>query len=178
MGLEPGDVTATPQGFAARLSEEVTLIIKSRAVWESVMNAVCWYATGRQARTVKAVAASGASFASKTGKLFPWVAAQPQWASLATFEPLVTALDRLRTPEVHNLSRVRADFTRLVLRPAGQCVELLQRVLRFVFDHLTTVIALGRAPCYDASAGTSVTMELLSPAPAGAVGGDARGPGS
>jgi hypothetical protein len=177
-GLEPGDVTATPQGFAARLSEEVTLIIKSRAVWESVMNAVCWYATGRQARTVKAVAASGASFASKTGKFFPWVAAQPQWASLATFEPLVTALDQLRTPEVHNLSRVRADFTRLVLRPVGQCVELLQRVLRYVFDHLTTVIALGRAPCYDASAGNSVTMELLSPAPAGAVRGDARGPGS
>ena len=86
-GLEPGDAAATPQGFAARLSEEVTLIIKSRAVWESVMNAVCWYATGRQARTVKATAASGASFASKTRTFFPWVATQPQWASLATFKP-------------------------------------------------------------------------------------------
>ena len=103
------------------------------------------------------VGASGASFASKTGKFFPWVAAQPQWAPLATFEPLVTALDQLRTPEVHNLSRVRADFTRLVLRPIDQCVELLQRVLRYVFDHITAVIAPGRAPCYDASAGTAVT---------------------
>ena len=158
-------MAATPQGFAARLSEEVTLIIKSRAVWESVMNAVCWYATGRQARTVKATAASGASFASKTRTFFPWVAAQQQWASLATFEPLVTALDQLRTPEVHNLSRVRADFTRLVLRPVGQCVELLQCVLRYVFDHIAAVIALGRVSCYDASAGTSVTMELLSPVP-------------
>jgi hypothetical protein len=61
---------------------------------------------------------------------------------------------------------VRADFTRLVLRPIGQCVELLQRVLRYVLDHITAVIALGRAPRYDASAGTSVTMELLSPVPA------------
>ena len=157
-GLEPSDVAATPQGFAARLSEEVTLIIKSRAVWESVMNAVCWYATGRRARTVKQTAASGASFASKTGKFFPWVATQPQWASLATFEPLVTALDNLRTPEVHDLSRARADFTGLVLRPIGQCVELLQCVLRYVFAHITAVIALGRAPRYDAPAGTGVTM--------------------
>ena len=157
-GLQPGDVSATPQGFAARLSEEVTLIIKSRAVWESVMNAVCWYATGRQARTVKATAASGASFASKTRAFFPWVATQPQWASLATFKPLVTALDQLRTPEVHSFSRVRADFTHQVLRPVGQCVELLQLVLRYVFNHITAVIALGRSPCYDAAAGTSVTM--------------------
>ncbi len=151
-GLAPDDLASTPQGFAARLSEEVTLVVKSRAVWESVMNAVYWYATGRQTPTSAATDEWGVTFRSKTAKFFPWVAKEPLWSSLATFEPLVDALDQLRTPEVHHLSRVRSDFTRLVLRPIEQCVELLQAVLAYVFDHIVTVIALRRGLSYDASA--------------------------
>jgi hypothetical protein len=70
----------------------------------------------------------------------------------------VDTLDQLRTPEVHKLSRVRADFTNLVLRPIDQCVELLRRMLGYVFDHIVAVIALRRAPSYDASVGSGVTM--------------------
>ena len=59
-GFQPDDVASTPQGFAARLSEEVTLIIKSRAVWESVMDAVYWYATAPSGTTERSLAiASG-----------------------------------------------------------------------------------------------------------------------
>jgi hypothetical protein len=157
-GFDPADVASTLQGFAARLSEEVTLIIKSRAVLESVMNAVYWYATGRKTPAVKATDQWGVTFRSKTDKFFPWVADQPQWSSLSTFKPLVDALDALRTPEVHHLSRVRANFTSLAVRPVEECVELLQRVLGYVFDHIVAVIALRRAPVYDAAAGSGVTM--------------------
>jgi hypothetical protein len=123
-GLQADDVSATPQGFIARLSEEVTLVIKSRAVWESVMNAVRLYATGRTAPTEKVTDEWGVTFRSKTARFFPWVQDDKAWASLATFQPLVDALEQLRTPEVHLLSRVRADFTKLQLRPmalASRC---------------------------------------------------------
>ena len=157
-GFQSDDVASTPQGFAARLSEEVTLIIKSRAVWESVMDAVYCYATGRQIRTVAMTGADGEKFRSKTARFFTWVADQPQWASLGTFKPLVDALDQLRTPEVHKLSRARADFTNLVMRPTDRCVELLSRVLHYVFNHIVAVIALGREPSYDAFAKSGVAM--------------------
>ena len=162
-GFQADDVASTPQGFAARLSEEVTLIIKSRAVWESVMDAVYWYATGRQTPMVAMTDASGEKFKSKTARFFPWVIGQPEWAALSTFKPLVDDLDQLRTPEVHKLSRVRADFTNLVLRPIDQCVELLRRVLGYVFDHIAAVIALRRVPSYDASAGSGITMLEVRP---------------
>jgi len=157
-GLQADDVSATPQGFVARLSEEVTLVVKSRAVWESVMNAVYWYATGRTAPTVKVTDEWGVTFKSKTARFFPWVQNYKAWESLATFEPLVDALEQLRTPEIHLLSRVRADFTQLQLRPIDPCAELLNRVLRYVFDHLVGVIALRREPSYDAAAGTGMSM--------------------
>ena len=156
-GFQPDDVASTPQGFAVRLSEEVTLILKSRAVWESVMDAVYWYETRRQIRTVAMIGTDGEKFRSKTARFFPWVADQPQWASLGTFKPLVDALDELRTPEVHMLSRARADFTNLVVRPINRCVELLGSVLAYVFDHIAAVIALGRPLPYDASARSAVT---------------------
>lgn len=157
-GLQPDDLGSTPQGFVTRLSEEVTLVIKSRAIWESVMNAVYWYATGRDAPTVKVTDEWGVTFRSKTDKFFPWVADEPSWSSLGTFKPLVEALDHLRMSEVHRLSRVRADFTNLVLRPIDRCVELLNCILRYVFDHLVTVIALRDVASYDASAGSNITV--------------------
>lgn len=163
-GFQADDVASTPQGFAARLSEEVTLIIKSRAVWESVMNAVYWYATGRQTPTVTVTEAGGEKFKSKTAMFFRWVIGQPEWASLSTFKPLVDDLEHLRTPEVHKLSRVRADFTNLVLRPIDRCIELLRSVLRYVFDHIAAVIALRRGASYDASARSGITMSVI-PAP-------------
>src|SRR5260221_13921482 len=80
-GFAPGDIASTPQGFATRLSEEVTIILKSRAVWESVMNAVYWYATARQTPTLTVTDEWGVTFRSKTAKFFPWVVGQREWSS-------------------------------------------------------------------------------------------------
>jgi hypothetical protein len=158
-GLNSDDPGSTPQGFVARLSEEVTLVIKSRAIWESVMNAVYWYETGRDAPTKKVEDELGVTYNSKTAKFFPWVAEQQMWSSLATFEPLVANLEKLRMAEVHRLSRVRANFTNLVMQPIDECIALLNCVLRYVFDHLVAAIALRQVATYDAYAGTSITIE-------------------
>jgi hypothetical protein len=157
-GLEADDVKSTPQGFAVRLSEEVTLILKSRAVWESVMNAVYWLESGRDIPSVSETDDLGITFKSKTGKFFPWVADQAQWSSLGTFKPLVDNIDLLRMSEVHRFSRVRANFTKQTLEPIERCVELLNRILTYVFDHLVAVIALRRTVSYDAESKTSMTL--------------------
>src|ERR1700722_804473 len=120
--LDRDHPSATPHGFATQLSEEVMLIVKSRAIWESVMNLVYWYVTGKEIPGINAVDEDGVSYKSKQKKFFPWAAKEPLWASLTTFEPLVSKLDQLRTSEVHKYSRVRSNFTRMTLEPIDQCV--------------------------------------------------------
>lgn len=151
----PGD---TPHGFATQLSEEVTLIVKSRAIWESLMNLVYWYATGKEISGVQVVDEDGVSYKSKQKRFFPWVAEQPLWASLATFEPLVSKLDQLRTSEVHKYSRVRSNFTRMTLDPIEQCVELVNTVLMYILDQFVAAIALRCPAAYDATKKTQITL--------------------
>ena len=151
----PGD---TPHGFTTQLSEEVTLIVKSRAIWESIMNLVYWYVTGSEIAGVQAVDEDGVSYKSKQKKFFPWVAAQPLWTSLATFEPLVGKLDQLRTSEIHRLSRVRSNFTRMTLEPIEQCVELVNTVLMYIPDQFVAAIALRCSATYDVTKKTPITL--------------------
>jgi hypothetical protein len=151
----PGD---TPHGFATQLSEEVTLIVKSRAIWESIMNLVYWYATGKEIPGVRVVDEDGVSYKSKQKKFFPWVAKQPLWSSLGTFEPLVSRLDQLRTSEVHKFSRVRSNFTQTTLEPIDQCTELVNTVLTYILDQFVAAIALRCFARYDVTNGTSITL--------------------
>ena len=148
----------TPHGFATQLSEEVTLIVKSRAIWESIMNIVYWYVTGKEITGVSAVDEDGMSYKSKQKKFFPWLANQPLWTSLGTFEPLVNRLDRLRTSEVHKFSRVRSNFIRMTLEPIDQCVELVNTVLMYVLDQFVAAIALQCSATYDVTKKTSITL--------------------
>lgn len=151
----PGD---TPHGFATQLSEEVTLIVKSRAIWESVMNLVYWYATGKEIPGVQAVDEDGVSYKSKQKKFFPWAAKEPLWVSVGTFEPLVGKLDQLRTSEVHKYSRVRSNFTQMTLEPIEQCVELVNAVLTYILDQFVAAIALVCSATYDVTKKTQITL--------------------
>jgi hypothetical protein len=151
----PGD---TPHGFTTQLSEEVTLIVKSRAIWESIMDLVSRYVDGRETRKTKVVDEYGESYSSKKTKFFPWVAQQPLWTSLATFEPLVAKLDKLRTSEMHKYSRVRTDFTRMTLQPIEQCVELVNAVLTYVLDQFVAAIALRCSSTYDVVEKSQITL--------------------
>jgi hypothetical protein len=157
-GLNRDRPRDTPHGFTTQLSEEVTLIVKSRAIWESIMNLVYWYATGKEIKGVQAVDEDGVSYKSKQKNFFPWVTEQPLWASLATFEPLVSKLDQLRTSEVHRFSRVRSNFTRETLEPIEQCVELVNTVLMYVLDQFVAAIALRCSATYDATKKTQITL--------------------
>lgn len=151
-GLDEGNLQSTPQGFACRLSEEVTIIVKSRAIWESVMNVVYSYVGGPKPVAMKVEDGQGGWRRSEKERFFSWVDGRPEWSSLKTFKPIVEALDNLRTPEVHELSRTRGNFTNQVLIPISQCLELLKRILTYFSEHLITVIALGGTTTYDASA--------------------------
>jgi len=151
----PGD---TLHGFAVQLSEEVTLIVKSRAIWESIMNLVYWYVTGKEIQGVQTVDEDGVSYKSKQKKFFAWVSEQPPWTSLATFEPLVSKLDQLRTSEIHRFSRVRSNFTQLRLEPIEQCVELVNSVLIYVLDQFVAAIALRYSATYDVTKKTRITL--------------------
>jgi hypothetical protein len=157
-GLNRDRPSDTPHGFATQLSEEVTLIVKSRAMWESIMNLVYWYVTGKEIPGVEAVDEDGVSYRSKQKRFFPWVAEQPLWTSMGSFEPLVSRLDQLRTSEVHRFSRVRSNFTRMTLEPLDQCVELINAVLMYVLDQFVAAIALRCSATYDVTSRTSVTL--------------------
>lgn len=157
-GLDQENPQTTPHGFATRLSEEVTLIVKSRSAWESIMNIVYWYSVGKDLQGISATDELGISYKSKQAKFFPWVAGQPLWSSLASFRPLVEGLDQLRTSEVHRLSRVRSNFARSTLEPIGQCVELVNTILSYVLDHFVAAIALGCTATYDVTAKTPITL--------------------
>jgi hypothetical protein len=131
---------------------------KSRAIWESIMNLVYWYVTGKDIPGVQVADEDGVSYKSKQKKFFPWLAEQPLWTSLETFEPLVSRLDQLRTSEVHKFSRVRSNFTRITLEPIEQCVELVNAVLMYILDHFVAAIALGCSATYDVTNNTSITL--------------------
>jgi hypothetical protein len=151
----PGD---TPHGFTTQLSEEVTVIVKSRAIWESIMDLVSRYVDGRETPKAKVVDEDGESYSSKKNRFFPWVVKQPLWTSLATFEPLVVKLDQLRTAETHKLSRVRSDFTRMTLRPIEPCVDLVNAVLTYVLDQFVAAIALRCSSTYNVTEKTKITF--------------------
>ena len=160
-GLDENNPGATPQGLATRLSEEVTLIVKSRAVWESVMNVAYRHATGRELTDIAAIDEQGEKFRSKAKRFFPAIAEYELWAPLGTFEPVVERLNNLRTPEIHYLSRVRANFTNAVLQPIDQCVELVNLVLTYVFDHFIAAIAVRSPISYDVVARTPISLEVI-----------------
>ena len=157
-GLDRSRPIDTPHGVATQLSEGVTLIVKSRAIWESIMNLVYWYVTGKDLTGVPAVDEDGVSYKSKQKKFFPWLTKQPLWISLETFEPLVDRLDQLRTSEIHRFSRVRSNFTQMTLEPIEQCVELVNTVLMYVLAQFVAAIALQCSVTYDAGSTTSITL--------------------
>jgi hypothetical protein len=161
-GLDGENPEMTPQGLATRLSEEVTLIVKSRAVWESVMDVAYWHSTGHELRGVSATDEQGDRFKSKTARFFPAITEHELWAPLGTFEPVVERLNNLRTREIHNLSRVRANFTNAVLQPIDQCVELVNLVLTYVFDHFIAAIAVRSPISYDVVARTQISLGIIN----------------
>ena len=70
-------------------------------------------------------------------------------------------LNNLRTPEIHYLSRVRANFTNAVLQPIDQCVEPVNLVLTYVFDHFIAAIAVRSPISYDVVARTPISLEVI-----------------
>jgi hypothetical protein len=160
-GLDKENPGMTPQGLATRLSEEVTLIVKSRAAWESVMDVAYWHATGRRLRSVSATDEQGDGFKSRAARFFRDIAEHDLWAPLGTFQPVVERLNNLRTPEIHNLSRVRANFTNAVLQPIDQCVELVNLVLTYVFDHFIAAIAVRSPISYDVVVRSQISLGIM-----------------
>jgi hypothetical protein len=159
-GVEVNRPNDTPQGFLTRLSADVTLTVKSRAIWESVMNAVYEAENDKALGSTKVVDESGVPFRSRTTRFFPWAREHPRWFALASFEPLVSELEEWRTPELHSLSRARAAFTRGEMKDIKPLLRLLNAVLHFVWDHLVTVVALDRAPEYDVTTQDGMRIDL------------------
>ena len=123
------------------------------------MNAVVWYATGRQARTVKAVAASGETFRVQDGQVLPWVAAQPRghrWH-------LRPAGDRPRSAP---RARGPQPVPGAALHPPGPAPHrpvrgTPQRVLATSSTTSRRSSRLGREPSFDAFAKSGIAMWIF-----------------
>lgn len=107
LGYDKDDPAKTPHLSLATLSLEQTLIIKSRILWERLMNFVYFLEEG--------VPLDDAARKNRSKKtfFFKWADNNPRWNWLPAYQPMLNTFDdRLRTPETHKKSTLRGRFSR------------------------------------------------------------------
>jgi hypothetical protein len=108
------NIDANPYLGLIRLSIDQSVVVKSRILWERIMNFVYYLETGEDLETKKSKKQS------KKAEFFEYTreSAENKWSYLADYEPYVNWFDeKLRTPEVHKGSTLRGHFV------AGEAVN-------------------------------------------------------
>jgi len=108
-----------PNVLLARLSLDQTLILKSRVLWDRLMNALFYLQTGLVLEDRK-----GAK--SKKSRFFKEMFKCERWQFLSEYEPQILQYDDdYRTPESHKMSVLRAQMMKGTIADPNRVTKLL-----------------------------------------------------
>ncbi len=134
-GFDKNKIDNLPYIILRKLSLDQTLIVKSRILWERVMNFIYYLETGKDLEG-----------RSKKTRFFRLIK-NTKWSYLERYKDYIEWFDdKLRTPEVHKGSFLRRLFQTGVTRYDQEMLKLLNIVSNAVWKNLLQIIQ-GRQPC-------------------------------
>jgi hypothetical protein len=124
-----------------RLSYDQSFIVKSRIVWEKIMNFVFYLETGKELDDATPKKKS------KKGTFFKFVRETPQWKFLEPYEKIITNHDnKYRTPETHKGSMLKKELFDPEI-DIDELKELLNYALNCIWENIILII-LGKSSVY------------------------------
>lgn len=131
---------ANPHVFLTRLSLDQSLILKSRVLWERIMNLLFYLETGEELENK----VSGKK--SKRKAFFDTMLKNVRWRFLEPYRSLLDQYDAaFRTPEAHKGSVLRASLMGNASVDANQLLDLLNAAANALWDNMIAIIGGGRA---------------------------------
>ena len=128
-------ITEYPYLFLKHLSMDQGVILKSRILWERIMNLVYYLETGKMLDVGK----------SKKKKFTNFIAENPKWQFFNDYIGYIEEYDnQLRTPETHKNSTIRSHFSSGKLLDSDS-VLLIINIVANLWQNIVVVISGGQA---------------------------------
>lgn len=124
LGYDYSSIVEIPYIFLRKLSLDQNLILKSRILWERIMNFIYFLEVGKELES--------SSKKSKKTKFFEFIK-NNKWSFLLKYKEYIDWFDKkLRTPEVHKFSILRKNFQRGITVPSEK-VDAFVNIMMNVF---------------------------------------------
>ena len=134
-GYQPANPLLRPDLFLVKLSLDQSVILKSRIVWERLMNLVFFIETGAE------LEAKVSRRKSKKAAFFDFVHDNPKWRFLAAYEKEISAYDdSFRTPEAHKNSFLRSAFLNGRDIDGNAILTLLNHALNTIWENTLSIM--------------------------------------
>ena len=142
IGFDNSNIDEFPYIALRKLSLDQTLIIKSRILWERVMNFIYYLETGEDLdKTIR-----GSKKKSKKTHFFDFIK-NTKWSYLEEYKNYIEWFDnKLRTPEVHKGSILRKYFQIGLAAPDRKTLGLINIVNNSIWTNLLEIIQGGEPP--------------------------------
>ena len=138
-GYDPNATLKSPYLLLRRHSLDQSIIVKSRILWERIMNAIYYLEEGVQLEDK----VSGRR--SKKGVFFRFVKDHPCWRFLEPYEARLEQYDsQFRTPEVHKHSVLVTELIGARTIELNDLLDLHNRALNNVWENLISIVGGGK----------------------------------
>ena len=139
VGFDNSNIDEFPYIALRKLSLDQTLIIKSRILWERVMNFIYYLETGEDLDKI----IRGLKKRSKKNHFYDFIK-NTKWSYLEEYRNYIEWFDnKLRTPEVHKGSILRKDFQMGLTAPDRKTFGLINIVSNSIWVNLLEIIQRG-----------------------------------
>lgn len=130
------DHKPTPMLALRKQAVDQSVIVKSRILWERIMNFVAYFENGEDLEA--------SSRKSKKGQFMALIEDNPRWAWLASYEDVLDSHDEeFRTPEVHQGSVLRKELFEDREVDANRILRLLNEAMNVIWENILAVAAGG-----------------------------------
>ena len=139
IGFDKSNIDEFPYIALRKLSLDQTLIIKSRILWERVMNFIYYLETGKDLDKI----IRGSKKKSKKTHFFDFIKST-KWSYLEEYRNYIEWFDnKLRAPEVHKGSTLRKNFQTGRAAPDRKTLGLINIVNNSIWTNLLEIIQGG-----------------------------------
>ncbi len=139
-GYENKKPRAKPHVFLTRLSLDQSLILKSRILWERIMNLLYFIETGEELEN------KINRRKSKRAVFFQRMLSKERWLFLEPYGPLLEDYEkRYRSPESHKKSILRAELMGNVIVDPNELLRLINEATNSLWTNLFSIVGGGHA---------------------------------
>lgn len=135
-GYDSHNPMNTPHLYLTKLSIDQSVIVKSRILWERIMNFVYFLEEGDELEKL----VSGNKTKSKV--FFQFVGKSQKWAFLLPYQNELKKYDeRLRTPEVHKNSILRSALLKEQEVDSKEILNLINRAMNVIWENMISIVS-------------------------------------